>query len=197
MMSPGPPPQPIYPRNALPPSSTMAESPRPIHTTAFPLHQLPPPPAIPFGNPPVTTPRYSSGLVLAPLAIPSPPGSSSGSTLPRQQQQQQSVSVSVRQRQPNHLSQQPHISSQQSPTPISIPHQQPSLQPRSDGRNTTAYSRLLPSQSTFSPPTAATFSPPSPYDSGSDLRFDPRFSRETDDRRRYAAYGLGGRCARD
>ena len=70
MMPAGPPPShPIHhPRSLLSQTvGTMAEPPRPIHSTAlFPLHQLPPPSALQFGNPSATVaPSFSGGHALA------------------------------------------------------------------------------------------------------------------------------------
>jgi hypothetical protein len=195
-MSPGPPPQqpPTYhPRTSLPSlSSTMAESPRPIRSTAFPHypHQLPPPPhsshvahlPSPFGDNTST-----SGYALAPLAIGlgnvsngnsnyTNSGSSGGSTLSReqhsiQQQRQQQQSQS-------HHNQEPHpIVRPRSP----IPHQH--LHQRADDRAT-----WLPQAAPFAPPAPQThtFSQTVPYDPAG---YDPRYNPQPGDRRRYGSNG--------
>jgi len=174
-MSPGPPLQPIYPRNTLvSPSATMAESPHPIHsTTAFPLHQLPPPP-IQFRNPPATIPPSFSGHHLAPLAIASP-GNAAAGLLPRQHTARQ---------QPSHLPQQHHVPPQLSS--VSVSHQQPPSQLRADGRETSTSCRLLSSQPTFPQYTTP------PYDSG----YDPRFNQRPNDRRKYYSFILEFRMKR-
>jgi hypothetical protein len=201
-MSPGPPPQPPthHPRNSLPAlCSTMAESPRPIHSTAFPHyhHQLPQPPHLshlpsPFGG---NTPGTASpGYVLAPLAIGlgnvsngnsnyTNSGSSGGggSTLlreqhsipPQRQQQQQQQSQS-------HHNQEPHaVGRPRSPAPH-ISHQHlPHQHQRADDRVP-----WLPQAATFAPPAPQThtFSPTAPYDP---VGYDPRYNPQLGDRRRY------------
>lgn len=158
-MSPRPPPL-IYPRTTLPPSSsTMAESPRPLASTAFSHPQLPPPI---FGTVPGTTQRFSGpGPLLAPLAILS--SGSGGSTLLQPPAQQSKP--------PTHISTQ-HSLPQHIPSPLQTPHK---LEPRR-----VPYGGIIPSQPLFNSPAPSGFSSPA-------FNFDDRrFSSESDqERRRY------------
>lgn len=169
-MSPRPPPL-IYPRTALPPSSssTMAESPRPMLSAAFSHHPQLPPPI--FGGTPGTPQRFSGpGPILAPLAIPS---SSSGGSALLQPPAQQS-------KPPTHIP--THSLPQHVPSPLQTPHK---LEARRVP--TTPYGNIIPSQPSFNSPAPSGFSSPAPsfgFDRGYDER---RFSSESDqDRRRYA-----------
>lgn len=159
-MSPRPPPL-IYPRTTLPPSSsTMAESPRPLPSTAFSHPQLPPPI---FGTVPGTTQRFSGpGPVLAPLAILS--SGSGGSTLQPPAQQLKS---------PTHIPTQ-HPLPQHIPSPLQTPHK---LEPRR-----VPYG-IIPSQPSFNSPTPSGFSSPGAFNL--DQRYG--FSSEPDRGRRYAS----------
>lgn len=162
-MSPRPPPL-IYPRTTLPPSpSTMAESPRPMPSTAF-HHQLPPPI---FGNPSGQAPRFPGpGPILAPLSIPSSGG---GSTLPQPPAQQS--------KQPTHIPPQ-HSLPQHAPSPLQTPHKREVRQV-----STTPYG-IITSQP-FNSPAPSGFSSPASFNF--DQRYDERrFSQGSDrERRRY------------
>lgn len=168
-MSPRPPPL-IYPRTALPPSSsssTMAESPRPMLSAAFSHHPQLPPPI--FGN---TPGRFSGpGPILAPLAIPS--SGSGGSTLLQPPAQQSKL--------PTHIPTQ-HSLPQHVPSPLQTPHK---LEARRVP--TTPYGGVMPPQPLFSSPAPSGFSSPAPsfgFERGYGER---RFSSESDqDQRRYA-----------
>lgn len=165
MMSPRPPPH-IYPRTTLPPSSsTMAESPRPMLSTAFP-NQLPPPI---FSNQPGTSQRFSGhGPILAPLAILSSGSGGSASQPPAQQSKP-----------PTHLPTQ-HPLPQHVPSPLQTPHK---LEPRRV--SITPYGGIISSQPSFNSPTPSGFSSPGlfNFERGYDER---RFSSGSDQGRRYA-----------
>lgn len=164
-MSPRPPPL-IYPRTTLPPSSTMADSLRPLPSTAFPHHHQLPPPI--FGSTPGTSQRFSGpGPVLAPLAIPSP----GGSTLPQPPAQQP--------KQATHIPPQ-HSLSQHASSPLQTPHK---LEVRRV--STTSYSGIIPSQPSFNSPAPSGFSSPASYniERGYD---DRKFSFDSEqEQRRY------------
>lgn len=141
MMSPRPPP--LYPS-----PSTMAESPRPMPSTAFSHHHQLPPPI--FGTTPGASQRFSGpGPVLAPLAIPSP--GSGGSTL-LQAPAQQSKS-------PTHIPTQ-HSLPQHVPSPLQTPHK---LEARRV--STTSYGGIIP-QPSFNSPAPSGFSSPASFDFG-------------------------------
>ncbi|RPB02138.1 hypothetical protein L873DRAFT_1787870 [Choiromyces venosus 120613-1] len=173
-MSPGPPPQPIYPhqaRNAIPSSSPMAESPRPMlsavfqpHTHTHP-HQLPPPI---FANPQVATSRFS-GPVLAPLANSGPGAGAGGSALPPPVQPQQSLT---------HLPPQNPLPPQHVPSPLQTPRGK-----NEGGQVSNQFARLMPSQSSFTSPVSSAYPSPSPFsvDQGYDRR---RFSGDPEPERR-------------
>lgn len=164
MMSPGPPPI-IYPRSSLPPSSTMAESPRPMPSAAFPPHhhQLPPPI---FNDTPGQAPRFSGpGPTLPPLAI----SSSAGSTLPQPPVQQS--------KQPSHIPQPQHSQQQHISTSSQTPHKREVRQvPASP------YGSIITSQTSYNSPTNSGISSPTyPFDPRYD---DRRYSQDSDRERR-------------
>ncbi|KAL7270389.1 hypothetical protein RUND412_006910 [Rhizina undulata] len=141
----------------------MAESPRPLPSSAFPHHhQLPPvpPPSI-FSQTPGAAPRFS-GPVLPPLANPNP--GNLGPALPQH--------TAPQQQQPPHMPQ--HV--QHSPAPM--PHQQQQLH-GNDRRVSTPYERLLPPQAQYNSPVNSTFSSPASfsYDRSYDQR---RYSNESE-----------------
>jgi len=180
MMSPAPPPQP--PRSLPPSTAAMAESARPFHSLAFPhLHHLPPPP-LHFGNSPVTAPPSFSGLILAPIDITGPgfnlnrsKSGSGGSTPPRHHSVLQQPGLAYAPS-PHHDQQLPLHQLHQSPASVTHPH------PHADVRTNSPFGRPPPSHlTTFALPTAPTFPSAPPYDSA----YDSRYSRESDDCRRY------------
>ncbi|PUU84040.1 velvet factor-domain-containing protein [Tuber borchii] len=167
MMSPGPPPQPIYPhqaRSAIPSSSPTAESPRPITSAVFQPHthpQLPPPI---FGNSQAAAVRFS-GPLLAPLANPGPGAGGGGSALPPPMQTQQSSA---------------HIPSQNPPLPQHIPSPLQTPRGKNEGNQSTRLVRIMPSQP-FPSPASSGYPSPSPFDQGYDRR---RFSGDSEPERR-------------
>ena len=166
-MSPGPPPQPIYPhqaRNAIPSSSPM-ESPRPIPSAVFQPHTHPhlPPPI--FGNPQAAAVRFT-GPLLAPLANPGPGAGTGGPALPPPMQTQQSS---------------PHIPSQNPAPPQHIPSPLQTPRGKNEGNQSTRLVRIMPSQP-FPSPASSGYPSPSPFDQNYDRR---RFSESEPERRRY------------
>ncbi|KAI5780191.1 velvet factor-domain-containing protein [Peziza echinospora] len=83
MMSPRPPPPPIFPRETS--MSAVSESPRPIHAGTFNSNQLPPPMQSNASG--YAAPRSYTGPILAPISIPTTSGGG-GSAMQQQQQQQ-------------------------------------------------------------------------------------------------------------
>ncbi|CUS14207.1 unnamed protein product [Tuber aestivum] len=175
MMSPGPPPQPIYPyqaRNTIPSSSPIAESLRPMPSAipVFQSHTHPqlPPPSI-FGSPQIAPVRFS-GPVLAPLANPSSGASAGGPALPPPVQTQQPST---------HIPPQNPLPPQHIPSPLQTPRG------KNEGNQVSnRLARLMPSQP-FPSPASSGYPSPSPFsvDQGYDRR--RRFSGDSEpDRRR-------------
>ncbi|CAZ85414.1 unnamed protein product [Tuber melanosporum] len=149
MMSPGPPPQPIYPhqaRNAIPSSSPMAQSPRPMPSAVFQPHnhpQLPPPI---FGGSQVAAVHFS-GPVLAPLANPCSGASAGGPVLPPPVQSQQPST---------------HIPPQNTLPPQHVPSPLQTRGKNEGNQVSNRFARLMPSQP-FPSPASSGYPSPSPF----------------------------------